>query len=108
MVKHSGLLYMHFWNIDEEGNKDYIYDLDIEIDAVLRPMIEEWVMEYINLTPKEKLLDVGFNVDPYNGSVIDYSIKTTDNCSNPLVGFNLKETVIIDYSKILVSIGESL
>lgn len=108
MINHSGLLYMHFYNIDEEGNKDYIYDLDIEIDEVLRPMIEDWVMEFINLTPAEKIIDVGFNVDPYNGSVIDYSIKTTDNCPDPLSGFTLKKTVIIDYSKILVSIGESV
>jgi hypothetical protein len=107
MVKHTGLLYMHFWEIQEDGKKKYIYDLDLEIDEVLRPMIEDWVWEYINLC-KDKLVDVGFNVDPYNGSVIDYCIETTNDCSNPLTGFNLKETVDIVSSKIFVSIGESL
>ena len=108
MVKHSGLLYMHFWEIQEDGKKKYIYDLELEIDEILRPMIENWVWDYIEKTPVKKLVNVKFQVDPYNGSVIDYCIETTDDCPHPLTGFNLKETVDILSSKIFVSIGESL
>lgn len=107
-MKHTGLFYMHFWHIDAEDNKNYIYDLDIDIDEVLRPMIEDWVWDYIEKTPVENLVDVGFNVDPYNGSVIDYCIETKDDCPNPLDGFYLNKTVSIDYSKYQIVIKSKL
>ena len=104
-TQHSGLIYLAFSRQNRDGTFRDIYEFGSEFDdhlirivALIEGLIDEFLIEN---DPDEEITDVHYNVDLFNGSVIDYSITTAVGCDNLMKEFKINFTTELEEGLVL-------
>ena len=103
--QHFGLIYLSFSRKNRDGTFRDIYEFGSEFDdhlirivAFIEGLIDDFLLK--NDTD-ENILDLHYNVDLFNGSVIDYSFTTPVGCNNLMKSFIINFTVELEDGLIL-------
>lgn len=108
-TKHFGLIYLSFYRKNRDGTFRDIYEFGSEFDdhlirivALIEGLVDNFLLE--NDTD-ENVLDLHYNVDLFNGSVIDYSITTPVECDDPMKDFKINFETELEDGLVLKIIG---